>query len=109
VLLVAVSPYALIVLLPAAHAWLWLPVAARAGRPALIAAYVIGYLGLVGLLLELALPLGLGREVFQAAVAMVASGYLSPAISVCLALAAAGAAQIGALVAGRYSPAHARV
>jgi hypothetical protein len=37
---------------------------------------------------------------------MVASGYLSPAISVCLALAAAAAAQLGALLAGRYSPAH---
>jgi Peptidase family M28 len=109
VILVAVNPFSLIVLLPAAHAWLWLPVAARAGRPALVAAYLIGYAGLLGLLLELALPLGLGRDAVPAAVAMIASGYLSPAISVCLALAAAAAAQLGTLIAGRYSPAHARV
>jgi hypothetical protein len=34
---------------------------------------------------------------------MTASGYLAPGVSVCLALAAAAAAQLGALVAGRYA------
>jgi hypothetical protein len=38
--------------------------------------------------------------------AMTASGYLSPAIAVCLILTAAAAAQVAALIAGRYGPAH---
>jgi hypothetical protein len=37
---------------------------------------------------------------------MIASGYLSPVISGCMCLAAAAAAQIGALVLGRYGPPH---
>jgi hypothetical protein len=40
---------------------------------------------------------------------MTASGYLAPAVSVCFALAAAAAAQLGSLVAGRYAPPHAPV
>ena len=40
---------------------------------------------------------------------MTASGYLSPAVAVCFALAAAAAAQLGALVAGRYAHPHAPV
>jgi hypothetical protein len=40
---------------------------------------------------------------------MTASGYLAPAISFCFALAAAAAAQLGSLVAGRYAAPHAPV
>ena len=47
-LLTAVNPFALIVLLPAAHIWLWLPSAARAGRKTLLAVYIAGMIGPAG-------------------------------------------------------------
>ena len=62
--------------------------------------------GVVALLWELAGPQGLGSDAPRALVAMIASGYLSPVVSACLCLAAAAAAQIGALVLGRYAAPH---
>ena len=106
VLLTAVDPFTLVVLLPAAHLWLWIPAASRLGRRGMLACYAAGFAGLALLLWELAGPQGLGADAPRALVAMIASGYLSPAISVCLCLAAAAAAQIGALVLGRYGPPH---
>jgi hypothetical protein len=106
VLLTAVDPFTLVVLLPAAHLWLWIPAASRLGRRGMLACYAAGFAGLVLLLWELAGPQGLGSDAPRALVAMIASGYLSPAVSACLCLAAAAAAQIGALVLGRYGPPH---
>jgi hypothetical protein len=106
VLLTAVDPFTLIVLLPAAHLWLWIPAASRLGRRGMLACYAAGFLGLAALVWELAGPQGLGSEAPRALVAMIASGYLSPVVSACMCLAAAAAAQIGALVLGRYGPPH---
>ena len=103
------NPFALVVLLPAAHIWLWLPSAARSGRKTLLAVYIAGIIGPAGLVLELWTAQGLGRSTPQALVAMTSSGYLSPAVAACFALAAAAAAQLGALVAGRYAQPHAPV
>jgi peptidase M28-like protein len=105
-LLTAVNPFALIVVLPAAHIWLWLPAAARAGRRALVLVYLAGMIGPLALVWELWSSQGLGSSTPRALVAMTASGYLAPAESVCFALAAAAAAQLGALVAGRYANPH---
>ena len=99
------NPFTLIVVLPAAHLWLWIPAASRLGR-ADAACYAAGFVGLGALLWELAGPQGLGSDAPRALVAMIASGYLSPVVSACLCLAAAAAAQIGALVLGRYAPPH---
>lgn len=104
--LTAVNPFALVVLLPAAHIWLWLPAAARAGRRAMVLVYLAGMIGPVALLWELWASQGLGSGALRALVAMTASGYLPPAESICFALAAAAAAQLGALVAGRYANPH---
>ena len=106
VLLTAINPFTLVLLLPAAHLWLWIPAASRLGRRGMLACYVAGFAGVAALLWELAGPQGLGSDAPRALVAMTASGYLSPAISACLCLAAAAAAQIGALVLGRYGPPH---
>jgi hypothetical protein len=89
-----VNPFALIVLLPAAHVWLWLPAAARSGRRMLLVVYVVGFVGPVALAVEMWTAQGLGSETLRALVAMTASGYLAPAASVCFALAAAAAAQL---------------
>jgi hypothetical protein len=108
-LLTAVNPFALIVVLPAAHIWLWLPAAARTGRRMLLVVYVVGFVGPVALVVEMWTAQGLGSDTLRALVAMTASGYLAPAVSVCFALAAAAAAQLGSLVAGRYAAPHAPV
>jgi hypothetical protein len=108
-LLTAVNPFALIVVLPAAHMWLWMPAAARSGRRMLLVVYLVGFIGPAALVLEMWTAQGLGSDTFRALVAMTASGYLAPAASVCFALAAAAAAQLGSLVAGRYAPPHAPV
>ncbi len=107
--LTAVNPFALIVLLPAAHIWLWLPSAARAGRRVLLAVYLAGLIGPAALVFELWSSQGVGSDTPRVLIAMTASGYLAPAESVCFALAAAAAAQFGALVAGRYATPHAPV
>jgi hypothetical protein len=106
VLLTAVDPFTLIVLLPAAHLWLWVPASSRLGRQGMLACYAAGFVGLAAVVWELAGPQGLGSDAPRALVAMIASGYLSPVISACLCLAAAAASQIGALVLGRYGPPH---
>jgi len=106
-LLTAINPFALIVILPAAHIWLYLPAAARSGRRTLLAVYIAGLIGPAALVFELWTAQGLGSQTPRALVAMTASGYLAPGLSVSLALAAAAAAQLGALVAGRYAHPHA--
>jgi hypothetical protein len=105
--LTAVNPFALIVVLPAAHIWLWLPAAARAGRRVLLLVYLAGMIGPLALVWELWSSQGVGSATPSVLVAMTASGYLAPAESICFALAAAAAAQLGALVAGRYANPHA--
>ena len=106
VLLTAVNPFTLIILLPAAHLWLWIPAASRLGRQGMLACYAAGFTGLIALVWELAGPQGLGSDAPRALVAMAASGYLSPLVATCMCLAAASASQIGALVLGRYGPPH---
>ena len=106
-LLTAVNPFALIVVLPAAHIWLYLPAAARSGRRLLLLVYLLGFIGPAALVVEMWTAQGLGSDTFRALIAMTASGYLAPAVSLCFALAAAAAAQLGSLVAGRYAAPHA--
>jgi hypothetical protein len=106
-LLAATNPFALLVVLPAAHAWLWLAPAARAGRRAMALVWLVGLVGPALVVAELWVGQGLGSQALRALVAMTASGYLSPAVSVCLALFAAAGCQLAALVLGRYAPAHA--
>ena len=106
VLLMAVDPFTLVLVLPAAHAWLAIPFAARLGRRGMLLVYAVGFAGPALLLWELAGPQGLGMDAPRALVAMTASGYLSPAVAVCLTVVAAATAQLGALVAGRYANPH---
>jgi hypothetical protein len=108
-LLTAVNPFALVVVLPAAHIWLYLPAAARSGRRILLLVYVFGFIGPVAFVVEMWTAQGLGTDTFRALIAMTASGYLAPAVAACFALSAAAAAQLGSLVAGRYAAPHAPV
>jgi hypothetical protein len=105
ILLAAINPFVLIIIVPAAHAWLWLSETARVGRGGMAVPYLIGFAGLVLVLAELWFGQHLGWQTPRIVIAMAASGYLSPAVTFCLAIAGAAACQVGALVAGRYSPA----
>jgi hypothetical protein len=103
VVLALAKPYALVFVLPSLYAWLWLPVQRRLWTQ--IALYLLGLLGPVAGFFVLARELGLG--VFDAAlyVASLATvGYVSLG-TVLVALAwIAGAAQLGVLAFGRYTP-----
>jgi hypothetical protein len=68
--------------------------------------YAFGFLGPALLVFEYATRFHLGVSTPRALLAMTASGYLSPVIAVCLTLATASATQVGAVIAGRYGPAH---
>jgi hypothetical protein len=102
-LLVAVAhPYGLVFVLPSLYAWLWVPV-----REALWARAGLFALGLVGPIVGLLVIAGqLGASLPRAAyyvLGLASVGYI-PHFSVLLALAwGAGAAQVGALAAGRYA------
>jgi hypothetical protein len=100
--LCAVNPFALIILLPLAHACLWIPRFATAGRWAMLGLLAIGLLGPLVIIWELWGGQDLGSSAPRAVVAMAASGYLSPAVSIPLALAGAAASQMLAVVLGRY-------
>ena len=88
-LLAAINPFALILVLPAAHLWLLLPSAARLGRRFMLVVYGFGFLGPVLLVFEYADRFHLGLSTPRALLAMTASGYLSPVIALCLTLATA--------------------
>jgi Peptidase family M28 len=102
-LILATNPFALVFLLPALHAWLWLP-QVRLGRgPARAIVFVAGLAGLAVLMLELGVRFGLGFDAPWYLMRLAAIGYVGPA-AVAIALAAgACAAQLGAAAAGRYA------
>jgi peptidase M28-like protein len=105
-LLIAFNPFTLILLLPALHLWLLMPIAARFGRRHMFVLWLLGFTAGIALVIEYAVRFHLGLSTPRALLSMAATGYLSPLISVCLTIAAASAAQLFALIAGRYAPAH---
>lgn len=105
-LVVAVlNAYALLLLLPSLHAWLWLPQVR--GRAPWIRASVLalGYAGPLLLLASLAGRFGLGADAPWYLLALVAVGSIGPAAVVVTLAWAAAAAQLSATAAHRYTPA----
>jgi hypothetical protein len=100
----AVNPYALVFVVPALYAWLWLPHVA--GRPAWMrgALAALGLLGPVLALVALERRTGLGLDVIPYTLRLFTSGYSEPATGVLLLAGAAIAGQLFALTAGRYAP-----
>lgn len=103
-LVLATNPFALIFFLPAMHAWLWLP-QVRSGKPAARAIVLaVGLAGPAVLLWSLGVRYGLGFDAPWYVVELAAVGYVHvPAIAISLA-AAACAAQLVTVAAGRYAP-----
>jgi hypothetical protein len=102
--MVAVDPYALVYLLPALYAWLWLPQVAS--RPAWVrgALFAVGLTGPLLGLLALAQATGLGIDVVPYTLRLFTGGYAALATGVLLLAGAAVAGQFAALAAGRYAP-----
>jgi hypothetical protein len=103
-LVLATNPFALLFVLPALHAWLWLP-QVRSGKPAARAFVLL--LGLIGpalILLSLGVRYGLGFDAPWYVLELVALGYVHvPAVAITLG-AAACTAQLAVVAAGRYAP-----
>ncbi len=103
-LVIATNPFALLFLLPALHAWLWLP-QVRTGRLLVrLAVYAIGLAGFAIVLVSLATRFGLGLDAPWYLLVLVSVGYVQTApVMIALAAAAAGA-QLAAAATGRYAP-----
>ena len=103
-LVVVTNAYGLIFLLPALHAWLWLP-QLRDRRP-LVRGLVLaaGFAGPLLLVLSFATSLNLGFDAPWYLVALLTVGYVPVAPALLLLVMAACAAQLTALAAGRYAP-----
>ncbi len=103
-LVLATNPFALLFLLPALHAWLWLP-QVRSGHPsARVVVLLVGLAGPLLILLSLGARFGLGFDAPWYLLELVAVGYVHmPAVAIALG-AAACAAQLVSVAAGRYAP-----
>ncbi len=103
-LVVATNPYALLLVLPSLHAWLWLPQVHGQRWWARTAVFAAGFLGLLVLLLDLATRYGLGFDAPWYLLELVAVHFVTvPTVVIALAWLAA-ATQLASLVTGRYAP-----
>jgi len=103
-LVAAANPFALVLVLPSLHAWLWLP-QVQTRHPALRASvFLAGFAGPAYLMWSFATHYGLGWDAPWYLVKLFAVGYAPlPLLLIALGwLAAAG--QLAALSAGRYAP-----
>ena len=107
-LVLATNPFALLFVLPALHAWLWLPQVRTGHAPARAFVFALGLLGPLVVLLSLGLRFGLGLDAPWYLFELAALGYVGvPGVAITLA-GAACAAQLAAAAAGRYAPYPAR-
>ena len=102
-IVLALNPFALLFLLPAVHAWLWLP-QSRRGSLAHWATILVGYAGVALLFASFAFRLGLGADAIWYVASLAAIGYVPFAALLVGAAFAAAAAQLAAIGAGRYVP-----
>ena len=101
---VALNPFALLFLLPALHAWLWLPQLREAHALVRFAVLAIGLAGPALLLASFADRLGLGLQAAWYLAALTAVGYVDLLLVAVGVGWLAAAAQLAALAAGRYAP-----
>lgn len=103
-LVVATNAFALVFVLPALHAWLWLPQVRL--RPPWVRATVLvaGFSGPFLLLLSFGRRFELGLDAPWYLAKLAAVGYVEPPSLLIVCAWAAAAAQLAALTAGRYAP-----
>jgi hypothetical protein len=102
--LIITNPFALLFVLPSAHAWLWLVQTRNSSAWIRAGLYTAGLLGPALVLGSTALRFGLGLDAPWYLGELTAVGYV-PALTLVLTLAwAAVAAQVIAVTTGRYAP-----
>ena len=99
----ALNPFALLFLLPALHAWLWLP-HTRPGSLSYWATLAVGYTGIALLFSSFAVRLELGLDAAWYLGSLAAIGYVPFSALLVAAAFAAAAAQLAAVGARRYIP-----
>ena len=103
-LIVATNPFALVFVLPSLHLWLWLPQLREAPRWTRLVVLAAGFSGAALLVWSFAGRYGLGWDAPWYVAWLFSLGY-APVVAVVIALGwIAGAAQLVAIVAGRYAP-----
>jgi peptidase M28-like protein len=103
-LVVATNPFALLIVLPSLHAWLWLPQVQSRPLWVRAAVYAAGFLGPVIVLISFAARYGLGLDAPWYLAELVAVRFVSVPVFVIGLTWLAVAGQLGALTAGRYAP-----
>lgn len=103
-LVVATNPFALLFLLPCLHAWLWLPQVRARALPARLGVLLVGFAGPALLIWSFAGRYGLGFDAPWYIASLFTVGY-APVVMLVIGLGwLAGAGQLMALTAGRYTP-----
>jgi hypothetical protein len=103
-LVVVTNPFALLFVLPSAHAWLWLP-NLRRGSPSLRAGVLaLGFLGPALVFGSFAFRYDMGWDAFWYVAELRALGYVPFAVVPIMVAWLAGAGQLAALASGRYAP-----
>jgi MFS family permease len=103
-LVVGTNPFALLFLLPSLHAWLWLPQVQPRRTSLRLGVLAAGLAGPALLLWSFGSRYGLGLDAPWYASELFALGYAPTALLLIGVGWLAGAAQLGALVGGRYAP-----
>ena len=101
---VATNAFALLFVLPAAHAWLWLPQVRDRLVWARLGVLVVGLAGPLVLVGSFAVRHGLGLDAPWYLATLVAVGYIDASSVVVFLAWLATTAQLSALAAGRYAP-----
>ena len=104
VALAIVNPYSLLFVLPALHAWLWIPHVRDAHPAARAVLYLVGFTGPILLFVSFAVRFDLGVDAFWYVPALLSVGYAPPALLLALVPFGAAAGQAAAILFGRYAP-----
>jgi hypothetical protein len=100
----ALNPFALVLLLPSLHVWLWLPNMQSAPRWTRAGVLALGFAGPALLVGSFATRYDLGWDAPWYLLELRAVGYLPFAVLPVVVAWLAGGAQLTALAAGRYAP-----
>jgi hypothetical protein len=104
IIVVILNAYAILFLLLPIHVWIWSPQVRHLRPWTPLALLVVGLVGPLAALWELAARLHLGLNVLWYVAELAAVGYLGISILLVTAVMAAAAGQLAALSAGRYAP-----
>ncbi len=102
--LIVTNPHALLLVLPSAHAWLWLVQLRMRGPAVRTVLFVLGLTGPLLVIVSVAVRFGLGLDAPWYLAELAALGYVSSFTLVLVLAWTAVAAQVLAITTGRYAP-----